>query len=59
MKEFDGKDLVVVVATLILPPLGVALKSGFGGHFWINLALTIFGFYVAGLVHGLCVVLKD
>lgn len=59
MKELETRDVVNIVATVILPPLGVALKTGIGGHFLLNLVLTLFGFYVVGLVHGLYVVLKD
>jgi uncharacterized membrane protein YqaE (UPF0057 family) len=59
MKEFGLKELVRLVVTVFIPPLGVALKVGLGGHFWLNLALTVFGFYVPGLVHGLYVVLRD
>ena len=59
MKDIDGKDLLAIVATIFLPPVGVAIKAGFGTHFWVNLALTIFGFYVPGLVHGMYVVLTS
>lgn len=58
MKDMDGRDLMVLLLTFILPPLGVALKVGFGVHFWINLALTVFGMYLPGLVHGLYVFFK-
>jgi uncharacterized membrane protein YqaE (UPF0057 family) len=59
MDNFDAKDLAILLVTVFLPPLGVALKVGFGAHFWINLFLTFFGFYLPGLVHGLYVVLKN
>lgn len=59
MDNFDGKDLAVLLATVLFPPLGVALKVGFSTHFWINLVLTFFGFYILGLVHGVYVVLKN
>lgn len=59
MKYMSSEDLVALLSTLLFPPLGVALKTGFGGQFWLNLLLTLFGFYVAGLVHGLFVVLRD
>jgi len=59
MEDMDAKDLLIVAATVFVPPLGVALKLGFTTHFWLNLALTIFGFYIAGLIHGLYVVLKN
>lgn len=58
MKDFDGKELLILLSTIILPPLGVFFKVGFSTHFWINLILTIFGFYVAGLIHGLYVIIK-
>lgn len=59
MEDLDSKDILTLLVTLFIPPLGVALKMGFGVHFWVNLALTLFGFYIAGLVHGIYVVLKN
>jgi uncharacterized membrane protein YqaE (UPF0057 family) len=59
MDNMDSKDVVTLLVTLFVPPLGVALKKGFGVHCWVNLALTVFGFYIAGLIHGVYVVLKD
>jgi len=58
MKKSDGADLAVLFCTIILPPLGVFFKVGFRLNFWINLFLTIFGFYFVGLIHGLYVILK-
>lgn len=58
MKDIDARDLVNLLATVLLPPLGVALKEGLGAHFCLNVVLTVFGFYFAGLVHGLYVVLR-
>lgn len=55
----DARGLLVFLTTVFIPPLGVALKTGFGLHFWVNLGLTLFGFYIAGLVHGVYIVLKD
>ena len=59
MEDLDSKDILTLLVTLFIPPLGVALKMGFGVHFWVNLALTVFGFYIAGLIHGIYVVLKN
>lgn len=59
MDKMDTKDLLILLTTIFFPPLGVALKKGFSIHFWLNLALTLFGLYIPGLVHGLYVVLKD
>lgn len=58
-KDMDAKDLLIVMATIFIPPLGVALKEGFGIHFFVNLFLTIFGFYILGLAHGLYIVLRN
>lgn len=59
MKNLEVKDLVNLAVTIFVPPLGVALKEGLSGNFWLNLVLTVFGFYVVGLVHGVYVVLRD
>lgn len=58
MENMDAKDLVALLVTVFIPPLGVAIKVGLGVHFWLNLALTLLG-YFPGLVHGLYVVLRD
>lgn len=52
------KKVLLVILTILLPPLGVFLKIGLGTHFWINLILTLLG-YVPGLIHGLWVVAFD
>lgn len=57
-KEIDGAELLTLLAAVLLPPLGVFLKAGLTSHFWINILLTIFGFYFLGLIHALYVVLK-
>lgn len=43
-------NLVILILGIMLPPLGAALKVGFGVHFWINLGLTLLG-YVPGICH--------
>jgi len=47
-------NLVRVLLSILIPPLGVFFKVGFGLHFWINIALTVLG-YVPGLVHAIWV----
>lgn len=47
-------ELLALIATVLLPPLGVALKKGLSTDFWINLVLTLL-FYVPGLVHAVYV----
>lgn len=47
-------EVLTLIATILLPPLGVALKKGLSSDFWINLVLTLI-FYVPGLIHGIYV----
>jgi uncharacterized membrane protein YqaE (UPF0057 family) len=54
----NNKVLLAVVA-LFIPPLAVYLKDGsITNNFWINLALTILGFGVAGILHALYIIFK-
>ena len=46
---------LVLCAGIILPPLGVFLQVGFGGHFWLNILLTLFG-YLPGIIHAVWVI---
>lgn len=50
-------NLLELIITIILPPLGVFLKVGLTMHFWLNIVLTILG-YIPGLIHGLWIVLS-
>ncbi len=43
--------------SVVVPPLGVFLKTGAGGAFWLNVLLTLLG-YVPGLVHALWIVAR-
>ena len=43
-------DFVRILVAILLPPLGVFLQVGFGGQFWLNVLLTLFG-YIPGIVH--------
>ncbi|MGB3710855.1 MAG: YqaE/Pmp3 family membrane protein [Erythrobacter sp.] len=47
-------ELITLIATILIPPLGVALKKGLSTDFWINLVLTLL-FFVPGLIHGIYV----
>jgi uncharacterized membrane protein YqaE (UPF0057 family) len=50
-------DLIRVILSVIIPPLGVFLQEGLGKHFWINLILTLLG-YVPGLVHAVWILAR-
>lgn len=47
-------SIIILIATILLPPLGVALKHGISRDFVINLILTII-LFVPGLIHGIYV----
>jgi uncharacterized membrane protein YqaE (UPF0057 family) len=50
-------QLLLVIITILLPPLGVYLHQGeINSKFWISLLLTLL-FYIPGLVYSLVVVL--
>ena len=51
-------DVIRIIAAVVVPPLGVFLQMGFGGHFWLNLLLTLFG-YSPGIIHALWVIPRD
>jgi uncharacterized membrane protein YqaE (UPF0057 family) len=46
-----------MVIAVFLPPLAVALEDGIGTQFWINLVLTIVGFWILGIIHAFYVIL--
>ncbi|NNE90978.1 MAG: YqaE/Pmp3 family membrane protein [Verrucomicrobiales bacterium] len=50
------KDLLRIIAAIILPPLGVFLQVGLGKHFWINILLTLLGF-IPGIIHACYIIL--
>jgi len=52
----DNKVLLIILA-ILLPPLGVFLKSGAGKDLLINIILCIF-FYIPGVIHAVWVVTK-
>ena len=46
-----------VIASVLIPPVGVFLKLGLGLHFWLNILLTLVG-YVPGLVHAIWIIAR-
>jgi uncharacterized membrane protein YqaE (UPF0057 family) len=46
-----------IIASLLLPPLGVWLARGVGPAFWLSLALTCLAF-VPGMIFSLIAVLR-
>ncbi|MDQ8203976.1 YqaE/Pmp3 family membrane protein [Pelagicoccus sp. SDUM812003] len=50
-------DLLRIILSIILPPVGVFLQVGIGFHFWLNILLTILG-YIPGIVHAVYIIAK-
>jgi uncharacterized membrane protein YqaE (UPF0057 family) len=50
-------ELLRIIVSVIIPPVGVFLTVGLGKHFWINIILTLLG-YIPGLVHAVYIVAK-
>lgn len=50
-------DVLRILLSILLPPVGVALQVGFTTQFWINVVLTLFG-YIPGIIHALWVILS-
>ncbi|MGB7405921.1 MAG: YqaE/Pmp3 family membrane protein [Pacificimonas sp.] len=47
-------NILVLILTILIPPVGVLLKHGLDSDFWINLILTLI-FFVPGVIHGIYV----
>lgn len=50
-------DLLRVILSVLIPPLGVFLQVGLGGQFWLNVLLTLLG-YIPGLVHAIWIIAR-
>ena len=50
-------DVLRILLSILLPPVGVALQVGITTQFWINVILTLFG-YIPGIIHALWVILS-
>lgn len=49
-------DILRIILSILLPPLGVFLQVGIGLHFWINILLTLLG-YIPGIIHAIYIIL--
>ena len=54
---YRAMDLIRIILAILLPPLGVFLQVGLGGHFWLNILLTLLG-YIPGIVHAVWVIAR-
>jgi uncharacterized membrane protein YqaE (UPF0057 family) len=51
-------DVIRLLCAIFFPPLGVLLQVGLGPHFWINILLTLLG-YFPGLIHAIYVIVTE
>ncbi|MEX6633640.1 YqaE/Pmp3 family membrane protein [Hyphococcus lacteus] len=56
MARSEG-DILKVILSVLLPPVGVAMEVGFTAQFWINVVLTLLG-YIPGIIHALWIILR-
>jgi uncharacterized membrane protein YqaE (UPF0057 family) len=50
-------DVIRILLSIPLPPLGVFLQVGIGVQFWINIVLTLLG-YVPGVIHAVWIIAR-
>jgi uncharacterized membrane protein YqaE (UPF0057 family) len=50
-------DILRIILSVIIPPVGVFLQVGIGLQFWLNILLTLLG-YFPGLIHAIWVILR-
>lgn len=50
-------DLLRIVCSVLLPPVGVFLQVGLKPQFWLNVLLTLLG-YVPGVIHAIWIIAK-
>ena len=50
-------DIIRIILSILLPPVGVLLQVGIGPQFWINILLTLLG-YIPGIVHAIWIIAR-
>ncbi|WP_137167100.1 YqaE/Pmp3 family membrane protein [Salinimonas lutimaris] len=48
-------DIIRILLSILLPPVGVFLQVGIGAQFWINILLTLLG-YIPGIIHAVYII---
>ncbi len=48
-------DILRVLLSILIPPVGVFLQVGIGLQFWINIVLTLLG-YIPGVIHAIYII---
>lgn len=58
MSDIKDNTILLIILSILIPPLAVGLKVGFTAHFWINLVLMFVTFGIGAVIHALIVVLR-
>jgi uncharacterized membrane protein YqaE (UPF0057 family) len=53
----EKTDIIKIILSIFLPPVGVFLEVGLGVHFWLNILLTIMG-YIPGIIHAVWIIAR-
>lgn len=48
-------DVLRILFSILLPPVGVFLQVGIGAQFWLNILLTLLG-YIPGVIHAIYII---
>jgi uncharacterized membrane protein YqaE (UPF0057 family) len=51
-------DIFRVILSVIIPPIGVFLETGISKQFFLNIILTLLG-YFPGLIHAIWIIGKE
>ena len=51
-------NIINLILAILLPPIGAFLQVGVSTHFWINIILTILGFF-PGVLHAVWLVVTE
>lgn len=49
--------IVEIICAIFLPPLAVFLECKLHAHFWLNIALLFFTFWIGAVIHAFYVIL--
>lgn len=50
-------NILKIILAILLPPIGVLMEVGLTGHFFLNILLTLLG-YFPGLIHAVWVIAR-
>ncbi|WP_298939993.1 YqaE/Pmp3 family membrane protein [uncultured Psychromonas sp.] len=50
-------DILRIILSILLPPVGVFLQVGLTTHFFLNIVLTLLG-YIPGLIHAIWIIAR-